>query len=68
MEKRIRPKNKLYYFETVLSPGVFRVDLNSIDFSGKVKTQKLSLVNNETYAGDVTKKFKAAEPFKFAGL
>ena len=61
-------KNNIYYFENVLSPSVFWVDLNSIDFSGKIKTQKLSLINDETYAGDVTKKFKAAEPFKFAGL
>jgi choloylglycine hydrolase len=61
-------KNKIYYFENVLSPSVFWVDLNSIDFSGKIKTQKLSLINDETYAGDVTKKFKVAEPFKFAGL
>lgn len=61
-------KNKIYYFETVLSPGVFWVNLNDIDFSEKAKVQKLSLVNGETYAGDVTKEFKEAAPFKFAGL
>jgi penicillin V acylase-like amidase (Ntn superfamily) len=61
-------KNKVYYFESALTPNVFWVDLKDVDFSEKAKSKKLSLANNEIYAGNVAKEFKEAEPFKFAGI
>lgn len=61
-------KNLVYYFETVLTPNAFWVDINKIDFSEKGAVQKLNLTNNETYAGDALKSFKDSAPFKFAGL
>jgi len=61
-------KNKVYYFESALTPNVFWVNLKDVDFSEKAKTKKLSLINGEVYAGNVVKEFKDSEPFKFAGL
>ena len=61
-------KNLVYYFDSVTTPNVFWVDLAKVDFSKKAKTKKLSLVNNEIYAGDAGKAFKEAAPFVFAGI
>jgi choloylglycine hydrolase len=61
-------KNRVYYFENVLTPNVFWVDLKDVDFSKTAKTKKLSLVNNEVYSGNAVKEFKESAPFKFAGM
>jgi choloylglycine hydrolase len=61
-------KNKVYYFESVLSPDTFWVDLKNIDFSEKAAVKKLNLTGGEIYAGDAVTKFKESMPFKFAGL
>ncbi|WP_347069020.1 linear amide C-N hydrolase [Flavobacterium sp. WV_118_3] len=61
-------KNRVYYFETVLTPNTFWVDLKKIDFREKATVKKLSLENQETYSGDTLKHFKNAKPFVFAGL
>ncbi len=61
-------KNKIYYFETALTPNTFWVDLKKIDFSENAVVKKLSVENHETYAGDATSSFKNAKPFKFEGL
>lgn len=61
-------KNLVYYFETVLTPNTFWVDMKNIDFSENA-TSKMLVVNDEiTYAGDVSGSFIDSEPFKFAGL
>jgi penicillin V acylase-like amidase (Ntn superfamily) len=61
-------KNKVYYFESVLTPNTFWVDFKNIDFSEKATVKKLNLTGEEIYAGDAVKKFIAFAPFKFAGL
>ncbi len=61
-------KNKVYYFESALSPNTFWVDFKNIDFSEKATVKKLSLTGGEIYAGDAVNKFKEIMPFKFAGL
>ncbi|MDD4356445.1 MAG: linear amide C-N hydrolase [Smithellaceae bacterium] len=61
-------KNLVYYFENVLTPNVFWVNLKKIDFSEKAPVKKLSLEKNEIYAGDALDSFKNASPFKFQGL
>lgn len=58
-------KNKIYYFETTLTPNVFWVNLNKINFNENSPVQKLSLVNGEVYAGDAADDFKVSKPFKF---
>lgn len=58
-------KNKVYYFETTLTPNVFWVDLNKMDFREGAPVKKLSLVQGEIYAGDTVDDFKTSKPFKF---
>ncbi|TCO05403.1 linear amide C-N hydrolase [Natronoflexus pectinivorans] len=61
-------KELVYYFETALTPNTFWVDLKKIDFSEKAGVRKLDLSDNETYAGEVSAKFKKSKPFQFLGL
>lgn len=61
-------KNKVYYFESALSPNTFWVDFKNIDFSENAAVKKLSLTGNEFYSGDAVSSFKESLPFKFAGV
>lgn len=64
-------KRKLYFFESALTPNIFWVDLNTIDFSAdKGKVQKLDLGPDQRniFSGVVNNDFKDSEPFKFLGL
>lgn len=64
-------KRKLYFFESALTPNTFWIDLKQIDFSkdtGKVKKLDLGPNQDHTFAGDATKDFVEAPPFKFLGL
>lgn len=58
-------KNKVYYFESTMSPNTFWVDLKKMDFRTEAGTRKLSLVNGEIYMGEANKDFKASKPFMF---
>ena len=62
-------KNLTYYFETVLTPNTFWVDLNKLDLTSKKATvKKLDLSNNKTYSGEVSNNFKVAKAFTFIGI
>lgn len=61
-------KNLVYYYEGVMTPNTLWVDLKKLDFSEKAKVRKLDLSNQQTYAGETSKEFKKATPFKFQGL
>ena len=61
-------KNLVYYFETVLTPNTFWVDIKNADFKEGASVKKLSVEKNETYSGDALKSFVDSKPFKFAGL
>jgi choloylglycine hydrolase len=61
-------KNKIYFFESALSPNTFWVDFKNIDFSERAAVKKLNLTGGEIYAGDAVSQFKEAKPFKFEGL
>lgn len=58
-------KDKVYYFESTLSPNIFWIDLKKLDFSQGAPVKKLSLTHNEIYAGDAGKDFKDSTPFTF---
>lgn len=58
-------KDKVYYFESTLSPNVFWIDLKGLDFNAGAPVKKLTLTGNEIYAGNAAKDFKDADPFKF---
>jgi len=61
-------KNLIYYFDNVLNPNVIWVEFNKIDFNENAKIRKLSLENNENYAGESSMNFRDSKPFEFAGL
>lgn len=61
-------KNLVYYFETALTPNTFWVDLKQVDFTEGNAVKKLSIVNNETYAGNALDSFVDHELFEFEGV
>lgn len=64
-------QRKLYFFESAVSPNVFWVDLHAINFSernGKVLKLDLGPNQSNAFAGDVTRAFRRAAPFRFLGL
>lgn len=61
-------KNKVYFFESALSPNTFWVNFKDIDFSEKAPVKMLNLVKGETYAGNTVSSFVETKPFKFLGI
>ena len=58
-------KNRVYYFESTLSPDIFWIDLNALDFSADKNVRKLTLTNGEIYSGDAAAKMQDAAPLSF---
>lgn len=64
-------KRGLYFFESVLTPNVFWVDLAKFDLSAATgKVMKLDLGPGQTtiYSGVANGQFKETKPFRFLGL
>lgn len=61
-------KNKVYFFESTLTPNVFWVNFPNIDFSEGAPVKKLDLVSGETYAGNTVDQFVATPAFRFLGI
>lgn len=63
-------KNKIYYFESALTPTVFWVDMKKIDFETlkSAKTLPLGKEQKNIFSGDTSGKFIEAKPFEFLGL
>ncbi|WP_316820424.1 linear amide C-N hydrolase [Pedobacter gandavensis] len=61
-------KNKVYYFENVLTPGTFWVDLSKFDLKQGARSMKLTLNQSNHLNGLSNSDFKPAEPFKFLGI
>ncbi len=61
---------KLYFFESALTPNVFWVDLTKLDLSEGAPVRKLDLGAGEsnTFSGENSAAFVAAEPFSFLGI
>lgn len=49
-------KNLKYHFETTLTPNMFWIDLNHLDFSKGAPVRKLKLAEGQIYAGDAADK------------
>lgn len=58
-------KNKVYYFESTLSPNTFWTNLNMINFNTLKSPLQLSLTNGELYTGEVSKEFKPSKPISY---
>lgn len=64
-------KNKVYFFESVVTPATFWVNLNDLDFSaetGKVKMPDLGEKQSNIYSGNAAGAFTEAEPFEVASI
>lgn len=55
----------IYYFGMVMSPTVFWVDLNKLDFKKGAAILKLDIVNHPDRLGDVTAQLAPSKPFSF---
>lgn len=58
-------KNKVYFFESTLSPNVFWVNFKRLDFSQGAPVKKLTLTGGEVYAGDAAGQFEDSPSFTF---
>jgi choloylglycine hydrolase len=61
-------RNRVYYFENVLTPSVLWVDLKQMDFSEGAEVKKLTLDNGPFVGGKANDLFEPAQPFKFQGI
>ena len=61
-------KNLVYYFENVLTPNTFWVDMKKLDFNENGKVMKLIASGTETYSGETSSLFMNSEPFLFQGI
>lgn len=57
--------HNIYYYGATMSPTVFWVELNKLDFKKGAPILKLDVVNNPDRLGDVTAEFKPNTPFTF---
>jgi len=58
-------EHKRYYFDSVINPSVFWVDLEEFNLSEGAPARKLGLNNPKIPGGDVADQLEAAEPFEF---
>lgn len=54
-------KNKVYYFESTLSPDIFWVDFKSLDFKAGTPIKKLTLTNGEIYCRKHRQRFQGQQ-------
>jgi len=59
--------NKIYYFESTLSPSIVWVKLDKLNFKQGAPVKRLKLVDNYNLSGDVSNEFKERKAFKFFG-
>lgn len=58
-------KELRYYFDAVVSPSVFWVDIKKLNLSKNGEVKKLDLSNYPNYSGEVSDMFIKAKPFKW---
>ena len=61
-------KHLKYYFETVLTPNTFWVDLNQFDLSQGAEVKRLRVDDQQMYSGETSAYFESTPAFEFAGL
>lgn len=58
-------KERVYYYESTYSPSVVWVKFADLDFAPEAGVRKLQLDGDPDRAGNQTREFKPAEPFRF---
>lgn len=61
-------RDLLYYFDSVLSPNIFWVDMKEIDFAQGAPVKTLKLTDESIYSGNALRNFRESVPFKFEGI
>lgn len=61
-------KNKRYFFESVLTPNMFWIDLKDIDFNEGAPVKKLGLTKGEVYSGNAVNSLVNTKAFRFLGF
>ncbi len=59
--------NRVYFFESTISPNIVWVRLDKLNFKAGAPVKKLDLVGEIDLVGDVSGKFKKSKPFVFIG-
>ena len=57
--------NLVYYFDSATRPNIFWLEFTKVDFSAGASIKKLTLQNEEIYAGEVSSNFKNSKSFQF---
>lgn len=57
--------DRLYFFESTLSPNIVWVRLDGLDFKAGAPVRKLDLVHSGDLVGDVTASFRPSAPLSF---
>jgi len=58
-------KSRILYFDSAMSPTVFWIPLEELDFAAGAAVKRLPLKAGETYSGDASGSLQAAQPFAF---
>lgn len=58
-------KNKVYYFESTLSPDIFWINFKDLNFKTGAPVKKLTLTGREIYAGNAAGRFQAGKSLHF---
>ena len=61
-------RDLIYYYESVMSPNIFWIDLKDVDFSEKETVKRLKLTDGEIYTGNAVNYFQDSKPFIFEGI
>lgn len=57
--------NRVYYFESTISPNIIWVRLDELDFDEGSPVKKLDLVNEPDRVGNISSQFKDTKPMRF---
>lgn len=61
-------RDRIYYYESVMSPNIFWINFDDVDFSEKATVKTLKLTDGSIHTGNTVKEFKEATPFTFEGI
>lgn len=60
-------QSKVYYFESVVFPGVCWIDMSKVDLGEGAEPKTVGIERGRPLAGEISGRLKPAEPFKWLG-
>lgn len=61
-------RDRIYYYESVMSPNIFWIDFDDVDFSKGAPVKTLKLTDGSIYSGNAVAAFRPSAPFTFEGI